>query len=115
MTGSRETFASDAAPRAIGYQVAAGMIGGAVLPAGIGLVMQQGGVSALGACLSVLALTLGGLHLAVRRTDEHASPITPAASATEKTSLRARRCRAREITPANASKPTTPVFTRSHQ
>jgi fucose permease len=56
-----------AAPRAIGYQVAAGMIGGAVLPAGIGVVMQSSGVSTLGLCLSALAVTLGGLHLAVRR------------------------------------------------
>jgi fucose permease len=56
-----------AAPRAIGYQVAAGMIGGAVLPAGIGLVMQASGVAALGMCLSALAMALGGLHLAVRR------------------------------------------------
>jgi len=57
----------EAAPRAIGYQVAAGMIGGAVLPAGIGVVMQSSGVSTLGLCLSALALTLGGLHLAARR------------------------------------------------
>ena len=57
----------DRAPRAIGYQVAAGMIGGAVLPAGIGVVMQSSGVSTLGLCLSALALTLGGLHLAIRR------------------------------------------------
>jgi fucose permease len=57
-----------AAPRAIGYQVAAGMIGGAVLPAGIGVVMQSSGVSTLGLCLSALALALGGLHLAIRRT-----------------------------------------------
>ena len=56
-----------AAPRAIGYQVAAGMIGGAVLPAGIGVVMQSGGVSTLGLCLSALAVALGGLHLAIRR------------------------------------------------
>ena len=56
-----------AAPRAIGYQVAAGMIGGAVLPAGIGVVMQSSGVATLGLCLSALAVTLGGLHLAVRR------------------------------------------------
>ncbi|MDQ6857807.1 MAG: MFS transporter [Chloroflexota bacterium] len=54
------------APRAIGYQVAAGMVGGAVLPAAIGVVMQSSGVGALGACLSALALVLGGLHLAAR-------------------------------------------------
>ena len=55
-----------AAPRAIGYQVAAGMIGGAVLPAAIGVVMQSSGVGTLGLCLSALAVVLGGLHLAVR-------------------------------------------------
>jgi fucose permease len=57
----------DKAPRAIGYQVAAGMIGGAVLPAGIGVVMQSSGVSTLGFCLSALALALGGLHVLSRR------------------------------------------------
>lgn len=57
-----------AAPRAIGYQVAAGMIGGAVLPGAIGVVMQSIGVSSLGLCLSVLALALGGLHVASRRS-----------------------------------------------
>jgi fucose permease len=57
-----------AAPRAIGYQVAAGMIGGAVWPAGIGLVMQSNGVSTLGLCLSALAVVLGGLHIASRRS-----------------------------------------------
>ncbi len=55
-----------AAPRAIGYQVAAGMIGGAVLPGAIGLVMQSAGVATLGLCLVVLALVLGGLHVASR-------------------------------------------------
>jgi fucose permease len=55
-----------AAPRAIGYQVASGMIGGAVLPGAIGVVMQAYGVSTLGPCLTVLALVLGGLHLASR-------------------------------------------------
>jgi fucose permease len=56
-----------AAPRAIGYQVAAGMIGGAVWPAGIGLVMQSNGVSTLGPCLFALAVVLGGLHIASRQ------------------------------------------------
>ncbi len=58
-----------AAPHAIGYQVAAGMIGGAMLPALIGLVMQSSGVGSLGLCLSALAAALGGLH-AVARRDE---------------------------------------------
>ena len=55
-----------AAPHVIGYLVAAGMIGGAVLPAGIGLVLQSTGVSSLGICLSALATTFGVLHLAAR-------------------------------------------------
>lgn len=56
-----------AAPRAIGYQVAAGMIGGGALPAGIGLVMQSAGVATLGLCLTVLTAALGALHLASQR------------------------------------------------
>ena len=55
-----------AAPHVIGYLVAAGMIGGAVLPAAIGLVLQSTGVSSLGICLSTLAAVFGGLHLAAR-------------------------------------------------
>jgi fucose permease len=55
-----------AAPHVIGYLVAAGMIGGAVLPAGIGLVLQSTGVSSLGICLSALAATFGVLHVAAR-------------------------------------------------
>jgi fucose permease len=56
-----------AAPHVIGYLVAAGMIGGGVLPSVIGLVMQSAGVSSLGTCLSGLAIVLGGIHLAARR------------------------------------------------
>jgi fucose permease len=55
-----------AAPHVIGYLVAAGMIGGAVLPAVIGLVLQTTGVSSLGICLTALATIFGGLHLAAR-------------------------------------------------
>ena len=55
-----------AAPHVIGYLVAAGMIGGAVLPAGIGLVLQATGVSNLGICLTALAATFGVLHLVAR-------------------------------------------------
>ena len=56
-----------AAPRAIGYQVAATMIGGATLPAALGLVMQSIGVAVLGPCLVAMALVLGGLHVASTR------------------------------------------------
>jgi fucose permease len=55
-----------AAPHVIGYLVAAGMIGGAALPAGIGLVLQSTGVSSLGICLSALAATFGVIHAAAR-------------------------------------------------
>jgi fucose permease len=55
-----------AAPHVIGYLVAAGMIGGAVLPAGIGLVLQSTGVANLGICLSALAAAFGVLHVAAR-------------------------------------------------
>lgn len=58
-----------AASRVVGYLVAAGMIGGAVLPAGIGLVMQSSGVASLGPCLAALAVAFGGLHVAARRDD----------------------------------------------
>jgi fucose permease len=55
-----------AAPHVIGYLVAAGMIGGALLPAGIGLVLQSTGVSSLGICLSALAAVFGAIHVAAR-------------------------------------------------
>jgi fucose permease len=55
-----------AAPHVIGYLVAAGMIGGAVLPAGIGLVLQSTDVSSLGICLAALAATFGVLHTYAR-------------------------------------------------
>jgi fucose permease len=57
-----------AAPRAIGYQVAAGMIGGASLPAAVGLLMQSIDVAALGPCLVAMAAVLAGLHVASSRS-----------------------------------------------
>jgi len=58
---------SAAAPRAIGYQVAAGMIGGAFLPAAVGLLMQSIDVAVLGPCLVAMAAVLAGLHVASSR------------------------------------------------
>jgi len=55
-----------AAPHVIGYLVAAGMIGGAVLPAAIGLVLQATDVSSLGISLTALAAIFGVFHLAAR-------------------------------------------------
>ena len=59
---------SAAAPRAIGYQVAAGMIGGATLPAAVGLLMQSIDVAVLGPCLVTMAAALAGLHVASSRS-----------------------------------------------
>ena len=59
---------SAAAPRAIGYQVAAGMIGGASLPAAVGLLMQSIDVAVLGPCLVTMAAVLAGLHVASTRS-----------------------------------------------
>jgi fucose permease len=58
---------SAAAPRAIGYQVAATMIGGATLPAVVGLLMQSIGVAVLGPCLVTMAAVLAGLHVVATR------------------------------------------------
>jgi fucose permease len=58
---------SAAAPRAIGYQVAAGMIGGASLPALVGVLMQTIDVAVLGPCLVAMAIVLNGLHRASTR------------------------------------------------
>ena len=58
---------SAAAPRAIGYLVAAGMIGGAFLPAAVGLLMQWIDVAVLGPCLVTMAVVLTGLHVASTR------------------------------------------------
>ena len=57
----------EAAPHAIGYMVAAGMLGGAALPALTGLVMQNGGVTLLGPALVLLAVALAVLHRASLR------------------------------------------------
>jgi fucose permease len=54
---------SAAAPRAIGYQVAAGMIGGASLPAAVGLLMQSIDVGVLGPCLVTMSVVLVALHV----------------------------------------------------
>jgi fucose permease len=59
---------SAAAPRAIGYQVAATMIGGATLPAAVGLLMQSFGIAVLGPCLVAMAAVLAGLHVASTRS-----------------------------------------------
>jgi fucose permease len=62
-----QRIGSGAAPRAIGYQVAAGMIGGASLPAIVGLLMQWIDVAVLGPALVTMAVVLTGLHVASTR------------------------------------------------
>jgi fucose permease len=56
-----------AAPHAIGYQVAAGMIGGASLPAAVGVLMQSIDVDVLGPCLVAMSVVLAVLHVASTR------------------------------------------------
>jgi fucose permease len=59
----------DHADRTIGCQIAAGSIGAAVLPAGIGLLLQHLGGTALGPILLALALVLAAVYsLLVRLT-----------------------------------------------
>jgi fucose permease len=56
------------ATAAIGYQAAAGTVGGAALPGGIGLFMQWWGPLILGPALFLLAGLLGTLHFVTRLT-----------------------------------------------
>jgi fucose permease len=55
------------ADRAIGIQVAAAALGGALLPSGIGVLISRTDVEALGPALVVLSLALVGLYAAVHR------------------------------------------------
>ncbi|MFK3984128.1 MFS transporter [Micromonospora sp. NPDC050397] len=55
------------ADRAIGLQIGAAGLGGAVLPAGIGLLLSRVTIEALGSALLVLSLVLLGLYLASAR------------------------------------------------
>jgi fucose permease len=56
------------ADRAIGLQVAAAALGGAVLPAGIGVLMSRIAVDAYGPALVVLGVSLIALYAAAGRT-----------------------------------------------
>jgi fucose permease len=56
------------ATAAIGYQAAAGTIGGAALPGGIGLFMQWWGPLILGPALFLLTGLLGAIHLVTQLT-----------------------------------------------
>lgn len=56
------------ATSAIGYQAAAGTIGGALLPGGLGVLMQWRGSLILGPALLVLVALLGGVHYLTRMT-----------------------------------------------
>jgi fucose permease len=59
----------DIVDKAVGYQVAASAIGGAALPAGMGLLIQHFGATALGPVVLALALVLAfGYGLLARLT-----------------------------------------------
>ncbi len=55
------------ADRTIGVQIAASGLGGALIPAGVGVLIDQVGEQALGPALVVLSLLLLGLYAATRR------------------------------------------------
>jgi fucose permease len=55
------------ADRAIGLQIGAAGLGGAVIPAGIGKLLEEYGVELLGPTLLVAAVLLFGLHLLAMR------------------------------------------------
>jgi len=57
------------ADRAIGMQIAGAGLGGAVIPAGIGVLLSRVDVEALGPSLVVLSLVLLGLYVAFHRGD----------------------------------------------
>ena len=55
-----------AATRAIGYQAAAGTVGGAFLPGLVGVAISVSGFAVLGPALAAMAVGLGAFHLATR-------------------------------------------------
>jgi fucose permease len=59
-------------PRAVGYELAAGTLGGGGLPALTGLVLQSAGLLTLGPLLTFMALVLLLLHLTNRLTSSRA-------------------------------------------
>ncbi|MFD8278773.1 MFS transporter [Streptomyces solisilvae] len=68
----------DHADKTIGFQVAASKIGAAVLPAGMGLLIQHLGATALGPAVLTLALVMAtGYGLLVRLTASAETPIPP--------------------------------------
>ncbi|MEY9861760.1 fucose permease [Catenulispora sp. GAS73] len=66
---------SGALATTIGLQVAASAIGGAVLPAGVGLVIAAVGAQAVGPSLLVLGLAACGVYWLVLRTDPDHNPV----------------------------------------
>jgi fucose permease len=64
------------ADRAIGMQIAGAGLGGALIPAGIGVLLTDHGVNVLGPSLTVLSVLLLGLYLVLRRPR---GDVTPAA------------------------------------
>ena len=59
-------FGAAAATRAIGYQAAAGTVGGALLPGLVGVAISVSGLAVLGPALAIMAAGLGVFHLVTR-------------------------------------------------
>jgi fucose permease len=71
-----ERVGHDRADSTIGFQVAAGNVGAAVVPSGIGLLLQHRGGTTLGPALLALALVMGALYgLFVRGTKPEGPPV----------------------------------------
>ena len=64
---TKELIGAGATTRAIGYQTAVGIAGGALVPAGIGLLLQSLGPLTLGPALSATAGGFAAAHLLSRR------------------------------------------------
>ncbi len=64
---TRELVGATGTTRAIGYQSAVGIAGGALVPAAIGLVLQSFGPLTLGPALSVIACGFAAAHVISRR------------------------------------------------
>ena len=65
------------ADSAIGFQIAAAGLGGAVLTAGVGVLARVVGIEAIGGALVVLALLLLALHEALARAGAPPEPVAP--------------------------------------
>jgi fucose permease len=58
---------AEATSHAIGYELAAGTLGGGGIPALTGVVLQSAGILSLGPLLAVMAVALAVLHISSRQ------------------------------------------------